>query len=119
MSFTYNPADPDDITRVRWHIQDTVEPAAFTDEEITFQIGEQGGWQKAVMACLQSKIMLIANTPDFKADWLQVDSAVALDSLRGLLKVKQKELGLGGAISSRGQAVYRGDSLLTDVPDGW
>lgn len=119
MTFTYDVVSPTDVTRVRFHTGDTVEATArFTDEEISFVVSEMGSWQKATIACIQKMISEISATPDFQADWLRVDSSNALAALKELLAQKRRELSVS-AYAARGQAVYRGDSDLTDVPDSW
>ena len=58
MAFTYTPsATPTDLTRVRFHIGDTVEAAAiFNDTEIEMAIAEGGSYQQAVVYCLQTAV---------------------------------------------------------------
>lgn len=119
MTFTYTPESPDDITRVRFHIGDTdSEAAIFTDEELSFIISEAGSWQAAVVSCIKSVIARVSKEPDFKADWLQVDSSRALAGWTSLLAEKRQEFGIP-AVSSSGKAVYRSDSLQEGPPDGW
>jgi len=119
MTFTYTPASPTDITRVRFHIGDTDEDsAAFSDEEITFVISEQTTWQRAVIACIQTLIARMAATPDFTADWLKVDATSALAGYRALLAEKRRELGVAG-VTATATAVYRSDSLQTVAPEDW
>lgn len=101
MAFTYTPATPDDITRVRFNISDTVAATAkFTDEDITFQIAETGSWQGAVIGCLENLIAKLTTNPDFKADWLTVDSQYAIEGLQKLLVEKKKTLGLRRVVST-------------------
>lgn len=51
MTFTYTPSQPDDTTRVRFHLRDTAQEARiFSDEEIACAISEEGSWQAAVLA---------------------------------------------------------------------
>lgn len=118
MTFTYAPAAPDDITRVRFHTGQTLEAESFlTDEDISFQISEAGSWQKAVITCLQYIITKLSQ-PNFKADWLSVDNASARAGYENMLAEKRREFGIP-AVTGRAQAVYRGDSLQTDVPEDW
>jgi hypothetical protein len=66
MTFTYTPNSPNDITRVRFHIADTVESSAmYSDEEITFGIAEGGSYQQAVIILLQNLIARLSAEPDF------------------------------------------------------
>jgi len=69
MTFHYQPG-LDDVSRVRFHLGDTVETGAkFQDEEIAAVISEKGSWQQAVIACILN-LMARLSIPDFTADWL-------------------------------------------------
>lgn len=117
MTFTYTPSTPSDITRVRFHIADTDATAyRYSDEEITMLISETGTWQKTVIACIEGMIADIASNPDFKADWLQVDSSKSLAGLQALLQQKRRSLGIN-AVVGRTVNTYRADSLSTESPD--
>lgn len=117
MTFTYTPASPDDTTRVRYHIGDTVEASAiFTDEEIDFVISEEGSYQKAVVSLIQAVIAKIGHEPDFTADWLQVDWRRSVDAWRDLLAEKRSKFGIA-ARSARSVATYRSDSNQPEAPD--
>lgn len=119
MAFTYTPETATDITRVRFHIADTVEATAkFTDEEITFQVTETGSWQNAVISCLENLLAKLTTNPDFQADWLTIDSEEAIEGLQKLLAEKRKSLGLR-RIASSANAVYRSDSFATEPPEDW
>lgn len=114
MTFTYNLVTPNDITRVRAAIGDTVEASAmFSDEEIAFYIAENAGWQAATIALVQTLIAKVASTPDFKADWLEVDASKALAGYEALLSELRRRFGMSQAPSVRVTAVqtYRRDSL--------
>lgn len=117
MTFTYQPsATPDDVTRVRYHIGDTDESAAaFSDEEITMAIAEEGEWKPAVVSLIRSLIGKLS-TPDFQADWLRVSTKSAREGYASLLKEKQRELGVS-SVRASGKPVYRGDSNATEAPD--
>lgn len=118
MTFTYTPSAPDDTTRVRFHTGQIVEAEAFvTDEDIAFALSEGGSWQRAVIMTLKLIIARLSQ-PDFTADWLKVSNAEARKGYQAILTEKRQEFGVP-AISGRGQAVYRGDSLQTDVPEPW
>lgn len=119
MTFTYNLASPDDITRVRFHLGDTTEETAiFSDEEITFITGEAGTWQKAVIACIRSVMGRLAAEPDMQADWLKIDWRRSADSWKLLLSEKSQEFGVGKArASSGGQHAFRPDGLIKSEPD--
>jgi len=56
MSFTYDPLT--DIGRVRLRIMDTRSTSpAFTDEEISALITDEGGWRAAVVAAARGLLM--------------------------------------------------------------
>lgn len=56
MSFTYSPST--DIGRVRLRIMDTrKEQAAYSDEEISALIADEGGWRAAVVAAARGLLM--------------------------------------------------------------
>jgi len=117
MTFTYNLVAPyDNITRVRFHIGDT-DPAsaAFSDEEIAFRISEDGSWQAAVIACLESLIARISATPDFHADWLTINTTNPLKYYTNLVAIKRQEFGIASIV---GQSVftYRPDSDQASAP---
>ncbi|MDX2078561.1 MAG: hypothetical protein SFZ02_19170 [bacterium] len=102
MTFSYTPsASPDDITRVRYHIGDTVEATAiFDDETITMIIAEEGSWQLAVIDAIKSIIAKIAGEPNFTADWLRVDYATALAGYQKLLALKAAQFGVSASTSA-------------------
>lgn len=118
MTFTYTPASPTDVTRVRFHIGDTDSTAAiFSDEEIEFITDENSGsWQRAVIACIEAMIAKASNQPDFKADWLQVDGSKSIAGLKTLLSEKRRALGVASLVATSVH-VYRADSNLTESPD--
>lgn len=118
MTFTYTPsATPTDLTRVRWHIGDTVEAAAiFNDAEIEMAIAEAGGWQQAVIYCIQTIVAMMSAQPDFKADWLSVELGRSLEGYKALLSEKRRLFSIA-ALSAEAKPVYRSDSLQTSAPD--
>lgn len=117
MTFTYDLATPNDITRVRSHISDTVEATAiYSDEEINFFLSEEGSVAKTVIRCIRQVIAKLAAEPNMKADWLQVDWATAQAAWKTLLAEKKSEFGLGWQSSSGGQHSYRPDSLQKKPP---
>jgi len=119
MTFTYNLASPNDITRVRFHTGDTIEEAAmFSDEAIQFAIDESTTWQRAVIACIRHAIARLASEPDMQADWLKIDWRRSADNWKLLLSEKAQEFGLGKArASSGGHHAYRPDGLIKEEPD--
>lgn len=109
MTFTYTPSAITDITRVRWHTGQTVEAESFvSDEDITMALSEEGSWRKAVISVIKFVIARLSQ-PNFKADWLQVDTATARAGFETLLATKRAELGIP-AITGGVQSVYRSDS---------
>lgn len=117
MTFTYDLANPTDITRVRFHIGDTIsELRIFEDDEIQFVIDEEGSWKKAVIACLQNIILKISSEPDFTADWLQVQYGRSLEGYKAVLAQKKISFGTATAVAIA-HHVYRADSDATEAPD--
>jgi len=118
MTFTYTPFTSD-VSRVRFHIDDTNAAApVFTDEIITAIITEYGTWQKAVIACIRHIIAKLSSVPDFTADWLKVSTASAIASYRKMLDDKMSELDVSdGSIEASGIHVYRYDSDQLVPPD--
>lgn len=120
MTFTYTLSPVSDLTRVRFHTADTVEPAMFTDEEINFVLAEKAGesvpWQATVIALLVNIIQKMSLTPDFGADWLSVNAADARKNLQQLLNQKRREFGIP-AITATVVHRYRADSRADSVPD--
>ena len=101
MSFTYTPASPNDITRVRFHLADTTEATAlFSDDDITFVIAEEGTWQGAVIACLKNLIARVSVEPDYQADWLRVSYPNGLTGLQKMLAIKSAEFGISAGTTS-------------------
>lgn len=118
MTFTYNLVTPNDITRVRSHISDTVQATAlYSDEEITFFLSEEGSVAKTVIRCIRQVIAKLAAEPNMKADWLQVDWATGLAAWKSLLAEKKSEFGLGWQLTSGGEHSFRPDSLQKEAPD--
>lgn len=115
MTFTYNLTNPNDITRVRYHLGDTDEPTAiYQDEEIAFAISENGGWQRAVISLIKGCIVRLAHEPDMTADWLTINWRRSSDAWRSMLREKQAEFGLGATVNSGNQQVTRVDIAGTE-----
>lgn len=118
MTFSFDLVTPTDVTRVRRHISDTDETTAiFSDEEIQFNLDEEGTVNKAVIALIKQIIAKLSNEPDMKADWLQIDWRRSSDAWFKLLEDKKQEFGLGWHVVSGGQHSYRPDSLQKEAPD--
>jgi hypothetical protein len=117
MTFTYNLDTPNDITRVRYHLQDTDSAVAiFSDEEISFVLGETGSVGGAVVSLIRAAMTKLAHEPDGTADWLRVDWRRSADTWRGLLRMKEKEFGLGATGVARGIHVHRLDGRQKTEP---
>jgi hypothetical protein len=114
MSFTYTPATPTDLTRVRFHLSDTVEATPiFSDDEITFCIAETTSWQGAVIMCIKNIIASMSANPNFTADWLRVDYKDGIAGWNKLLTIKAAEFGYSvgtSTIVTTAQRVTRADS---------
>lgn len=117
MTFTYDLSTVTDLTRVRYHIRDTVEASAlFSDEEINFVLSEKGSVQTAVISLLRAKIGELANEDDFRADWLQVDASKRIAALKALLNEKLNEFDLSSGTTGVVHR-YRPDSAQHSEPD--
>lgn len=118
MTFTYDVSNPTDITRVRYHLADTVAATAvWTDEEIQFVINEQAGnWKAAVVSLLEQYMVVLSKTPDFKADWLTINSSNPIDALQMMVADKRREFGLP-RMRSTAVHVYRADSNADGPPE--
>lgn len=119
MTFTYDLTNVTDLTRVRYHLQDTnPDGPLFSDEEINFAISEKLTYQRATVSLIQALIARMANEPDFRADWLNVNRASQLAKYQELLKQKRAEFGLN-MLTATGVPVYRSDSDQTEAGEDW
>lgn len=120
MTFTYVLSPVTDLARVRFHLADTAEPAMFSDEEINFVLAENVdatvAWQASVIVLLTNIIQKMSLTPDYKADWLQIDAADARKNLQSLLLQKRREFGIP-AITGTVKHRYRPDSRANAAPN--
>jgi hypothetical protein len=119
MTWTYTPSSsPDDVTKVRYYLGDTVEDAAmFTDEEITMAVALEGGVPAAVISLIRSAMARLAHEPDMTADWLRIDWRRSAENWAALLKQRKAEFGLGARAVSGYQHAYRADSYQDTAPD--
>lgn len=116
MAFTYTEDLTVDRDFVRFHTGDTREGESYlSDAIITSLLAIEATKQQAVIAAIKYIIAQLS-TPNFRADWLQVDYATARKSYTMLLREKQREFGLN-AITSRAQHNYRADGTLSKAPD--
>jgi len=118
MTFTYDLTSDTDLVKVRYHLGDTVEAdAIWSDEDIAFAIAlNNDSWQKATVSLIQQLIVTMARTPNFRADWLQVDTESSIKAWKTVLSEKRSEFGLS-ALRGRSLHVYRADSREFESPD--
>lgn len=120
IDFHYTPQAVDDVTRVRYHIQDTDEATMiFSDSEIAMVISEEGNYQAAVISLIQSIISRLSHEPDMTADWLTVSWRRSSADWSSMLAEKRRKFGLGLTITARGTNVYRDDTIQDETPDYW
>lgn len=130
MTFTYTPGTPDNITRVRARVADRVEltdsagaplgTGIRSDDEIQLWIDDEGSWQKACIAWVQSVINELNTEPDSTADWLEIDLESARESYQKMLDELKIWLGVSGVgNTTTTAAAWRSDSNQTKAPDGW
>jgi hypothetical protein len=129
MTFTYDLST--DIGRVRLRVGDRrelIDPATKlgsgsgirSDEEIQLMINDEGSWQKACIAWVQSFLNQLNTEPDFTADWLEIDLESARESYLNMLSELKVWLGVAGAGSTTTTTPsWRSDSLQTEAPDHW
>ncbi len=109
MTFTYNGTLATDLDTVRFWIGDTDEASAWlSDETITALLAAQGSVGGAVIAGIQYIIRKLS-TPNFRADWLQVDNATARAGYEKMLAEMRREFGLA-AVTASAVHTYRFDS---------
>lgn len=124
MTFTYDLST--DIGRVRLRIGDRAalasdaETGIRSDEEIQLWIDDEGSWQKACIAWVQSVLMELNTISDFTADWLEVDAQSARESYQSMLAELKIWLGVSGAGNTTTMVPsWRGDSNQTEAPESW
>jgi len=112
MTFTYTGTLATDLDTVRFWIGDTDEASAWlSDETITALLASQGSVGGAVIAGIQYIIRKLS-TPNFRADWLQVDNATARAGYEKMLAEMRREFGLA-AVTASAVHTYRFDSDQT------
>lgn len=124
MTFTYDLST--DIGRVRLRIGDRAAlpndatTGIRSDEEIQLWIDDEGSWQKACIAWVQSVLMQINLEPDSTADWLEIDLESMRESLEKMLGELKDWLGVSGAGNrTTTTPSWRGDSNQTEAPASW
>jgi hypothetical protein len=118
MSFTYDPREPDDVTRVRFYTGQTVEDESLlSDEDIGFALSENSNGVGAAVVMCFGLIIRKLSKPDFKADWLQVSNDVAIKSYRAELAAARVTFSIPApAVTATIRHAYRKDSHLTEEP---
>lgn len=118
MTFTYDLGTPDDNTRVRFHLGDTVEASAmFSDEEIAFVIDEEGTYQLAVISLIQGAMARLAQEPDMTADWLRIDWRRSAENWKRLLDEKRRKFGYGLTLTVSTAHPWRPDLGMCESPE--
>lgn len=129
MTFTYTIGS--DIGRVRLRVGDRrelIDPATGlgtdsgirSDEEIQDFIDQEGSWQKACIAWVQSFLNQLNTEPDFTADWLEVDLESVRESYEKMLGELKVWLGVSGVGNTTTTTpAWRSDSFQTEAPEDW
>jgi hypothetical protein len=92
----------------------------FSDEEIQLMIDDEGSWQGACVACIQSILNILNTEPDSTADWLRIDLESARESYEKMLSELKAWLGVSGVGNTTTTTPsWRGDSLQTEAPASW
>ena len=116
MAFTYTEDLTNNRDFIRFHTGDTDSASSFlSDAIITSLLAKYSTPEAATLEALRYIITKLS-TPNFKADWLQVDTATARAGYEGILAEKKNEFGIGGLTVSVTN-VYRADSAATEEPD--
>lgn len=128
MTFTYTPAAPDDITRLRSRVGDRTQksstgvPATETgirsDEEIQMWIDSEGSWERATIVWVQSVLLELDQEPKNKAGWLEVDPDQARVSYFNMLGELKEWLDVPNLSTQNRTAttvkLWRSDTLQSD-----
>jgi hypothetical protein len=93
MSFSFDESLGDDVSLVRFHIGDTSDDGHFLEDETIQYHVDAGSVEAAAINCLRYIVTQLAQ-PNFKLDWLSVDSAEALRAYERLLRLKSQEFGI-------------------------
>lgn len=113
MTYTFDASLSTDVAKVRFHIGDTAEAGAYLqDETINALVTSEGSVGGAVIACIKYIITQLSQ-PNFKLDWLSVDSQTARAGYEKMLKDKAQEFGInlsGVVAASTISLPHRADS---------
>lgn len=113
MTFSFDINLGDDVSKVRFELADTEQDANWLeDETIQAQLGIQGTFGGAVIACVEYIIAQLS-MPDFKLDWLSESNASARAAWDDVLDKKRAKFGIGQVTGTAVQT-YRVDSYQTD-----
>jgi hypothetical protein len=93
MSFSFDESLDDDVSLVRFHIGDTNDEGHFLEDATIQYHVDAGSVETAAINCLRYIVTQLAQ-PNFKLDWLSVDSAEALRAYERLLRLKSQEFGI-------------------------
>lgn len=116
MTFTYTEDLDSDRDFVRFHTGDTDSASSFlSDAIITSLLSTYSTPQAAAIAGIRYIITKLS-TPNFRADWLQVDTSTARAGYEKMLAEKKNEFGIGG-LSVTVTNTYRADSAQTAESD--
>jgi C4-type Zn-finger protein len=120
MTFTYTPStSPDNITLIRFHIQDVVAAyPIYSDEEIEMMLAVESSVGKTVVTLIEGIIQKLAQEPDVTADWLTISWRRSADQWEKMLADKKKKFGVGMfTVTTTAVDMYRKDSLQGYPPD--
>lgn len=102
MSFSYDPNLGDDVSKVRFLIGDTTEPAKFSDEAITTWLALNGGNVYLTAALLADSLAATyASRQNLKIDGFSVDYGARADQYRRLaITLRNTAAGGAGALGA-------------------
>ncbi len=126
MTFTYDLST--DIGMVRLRVADRVqktdtgtpatESGIRSDEEIQNWIDYEGSWEAACIAWVQSVLNELAQEPDSKADWLEIELDTAVGNYQAMLDELKEWLDVPDASTQNRTAVtvklWRSDTEQTN-----
>ena len=116
MTFTYTEDLSVSRDFVRFHTGQVVDEQSFLSDEIIASLVSTTGSKEAAALAGIRHIISRLSTPNFRADWLQIDNESARRGYEKLLTDKKNELGLGLPVASAVHT-YRVDSAQTEAPD--
>ena len=83
-------------------------------------IDDEGSWQAACIAWVQSFLNQLNTEPDSTADWLEIDLESVRESYQDMLDELKTWLGTSGAgNTTTTTTAWRSDSLQTEAPEDW